>query len=206
MAIQNAAGDICVLCDDNERFVDGYETLILEAFRGLPDADVIAFGVTNKATRLAAKKQKIRYLNCLKIASCQIAFRRASILGKKIQFDPLMGAGSGNGCGEENKFLWDCLKQGLTLYYSPETIAVLHGNENSSTWFFGYDRPFFYQRGAATRHMMGLMPSVVYGIYYLLRKHALYRETISRGQAARELFRGILDNPIARQKQSGVIK
>lgn len=201
MAIQNSEGDICLICDDDEKMVQGYESLILETFARIPDADVIAFNVENKVTRLKAKQQKLGYLNCLKIASYQIAFRRKSILDKKIQFEPYMGAGSGNGGSEENKFLWDCLRSGLNIYYLPVTIAVLH--EKSSTWFFGYDKTFFYQRGAATRYMMGRLLSVFYGIYYLLRKRALYKEDIGTMQAAKELFRGIWNNPIAHQKRQG---
>ena len=197
MAIQNAEADICLLSDDDERFVDGYENIITEAFQSLPDADVIAFAVQNKVTRLKPQVQKLTYLNCLKIASYQIAFRRSSVLQKQVFFDPLMGAGSGNGCGEENKFLLDCLRSGMKLYYHPSVIAAIH--PQASTWFFGYDREFFYQRGGATRHMMGAIPSIFYGIYYLARKRSLYHSTISTGQAAVELFRGIRENPIGRQ-------
>lgn len=197
MAIRNAAGDICMLSDDDEQFVNGYEQIITETFRLLPDADVIAFDVQNKVTRLKPRVQRLKYLNCLKIASYQIAFRRSSVMQKQISFDPLMGAGSGNGCGEENKFLWDCLRNGLKIYYHPATIASV--DSKSSTWFFGYDREFFYQRGGATRHMMGAVPSIFYGIYYLIRKRGLYSATISTGQAATELFRGIFENPIGRQ-------
>lgn len=197
MAIQNAIGDICLLSDDDERFVDGYENIITEAFQSLPKADVIAFDVRNKVTRLKPQVQQLKYLNCLKIASYQIAFRRNSVLQKQVFFDPLMGAGSGNGCGEENKFLFDCLRSGLNIYYHPSTIASV--DSRSSTWFFGYGRDFFYQRGGATRHMMGAIPSIFYGIYYLIRKRNLYISTISTGQAAAELFRGIRENPIGRQ-------
>lgn len=199
MAIQNALGDICLLCDDDECLEDGYESLIVEAFECNPDADVIAFQVTNKKTRLKKKKQKLGYLDCLKLASYQIAFRRRAIVDKNIQFDPLMGAGSGNGGGEENKFLWDCLRCGLSIYYVPVTIAVLL--EKTSTWFFGYDRKFFYQRGAVTRYMMGIWLSVFYGIYYILRKRALYQDEISMLSASKALFQGILENPIACQKR-----
>ena len=198
MAIQNSLGDICLLCDDDEEMADNYESIILETFRNTPNADVIAFNIKNKETRLSNRKQKIGYLNCLKITSYQIAFRRTPVLARGIRFDPLMGAGSCNGGGEENKFLWDCLRNGLHVYYSPLIIATIL--EKSSTWFFGYDETFFYQRGAATRYMMGGLPSIFYGVYYLLRKRALYKETISTIQAAKKLFQGIAENPIAHQK------
>ncbi len=197
MAIQNAEGDICLLCDDDELFVPDYESLIINAFMTFSDADVIAFNIMNKETRLKPVVQRLSYLNTLKIASYQIAFRRQAVLNAGIWFDPFMGAGSGNGCGEENKFLLDCLRKGLKIYFHPATIAELRSE--SSTWFFGYDKTFFYQRGAATRRMMGAIPAVFYGIYYLIRKRNLYLPMISTRQAAAELFRGLWEDPIMRQ-------
>lgn len=107
-----------------------------------------------------------------------------------------MGAGSGNGCGEENKFLWDSLKNGLRIYYVPKIIASL--SQGDSSWFIAYDKTFFYQRGAATRYMMGFPLSVLYGIYYLVAKYMLYRRNISLLHAFVALFKGILKNPIGK--------
>ncbi len=197
MAIQHASGDICLLCDDDEQFIENYEELIEKAFCEFPDADIIAFDVQNKITRLKKYSKRLNKLDCLKIASFQIAFRRQAILDKNLKFDRFMGAGTGNGGSEENKFLWDCLDKGLTIYYQPVTIAALHSK--SSTWFFGYDSNFFYQRGAATRYMMGAGFSVIYGFYYLIAKHRQYCCDISMLLAARALFCGIWDNPIHKQ-------
>ena len=47
MAIENATADICMLCDDDEVFVEGYEQKILEAYKNLPQADVIIFKIIN---------------------------------------------------------------------------------------------------------------------------------------------------------------
>jgi len=197
MAIRNSNGDICLLSDDDEIFSKNYEKIILDSYLRLQDADIIAFDVANKVTRLSKKTQRIGYFNSLKLSSCQLSFKRASILKHNIWFDPFMGAGTGNGCGEENKFLLDCLKAKMKIYYVPATISVLDTKESS--WFSGYDREFFYQRGAATRRMMGLLPSVCYGVYYLLFKRELYTPTISMKNAVMELLHGIIENPIQKQ-------
>lgn len=197
MALKYAQGDICLLCDEDEFLADGYADVIKKAFEKLPDAAVIAFRVENKQTRLQPVVQRVGYLRSLKLASYQLAFRLEPIRKMGIQFDVLMGAGSGNGCGEENKFLWDCLRRRKKIYYVPECIGrVEHG---PSTWFFGYNRLFFYQRGAATRYMMGLFLATLYGFYYLAAKIPLYRSEISPILAAGALFRGIHENPIRRQ-------
>jgi|L827metagenome_2_1110789.scaffolds.fasta_scaffold00119_5 glycosyltransferase involved in cell wall biosynthesis len=197
MALRHASGDICLICDDDEVLRDGYDTIIFQAFKKLPDAAVIAFDVENKSTRLKPNIQRVGRLRALKLASYQLAIKNEQIMRANIGFDEYMGAGSGNGSGEENKFLWDCIRHKLNVYYVPETIGqVCHG---PSTWFFGYDRKFFYQRGASTRHMMGLIPSIFYGLYYLTAKHSMYGETLGFLSAARALFRGIYENPIQRQ-------
>lgn len=198
MALKYAQGDICVLCDDDEIFANNYKGKILKSFEKVRDADIIAFDVVNKETRLSRRVQKIGYLKSLRISSCQIAFRRESILKRGLSFDVYMGAGSGNGCGEENKFLIDALKNGLKIYYVPTQIAKLDGQD--STWFAGFDQNFFYQRGAATRYMLGYFPAVLYGIYYILVKRKMYRSSISAQEAWKELFAGIQDNAILHQK------
>lgn len=199
MAISNAVGDICLLCDDDELLCEAYEEIILSTFQKLPQADVIAFKISNQTCRLNGRIQKLSYFQLLKIKSWQIAFRRSSILSKSISFDELMGAGSGNGAQEENKFLIDCYKAKLSIYYAPFAIASVA--QKQSTWFYGFTEDFFYQRGGATRHMMGLHLSLLYALYYLLFKYPIYRADITMGKAFLSILKGILDNPIAHQKR-----
>ncbi len=199
MALREARADICLLADDDERFHPEYEERILRAFSELPDADVIAFDLENKQTRIKPETCRVGYLNSLKICSCQIALRRARILEKNLEFDPYMGSGSGNGCGEENKFLLDCLRTGLRIYYVPQTIASLE--TVGSEWFGGYDRKFFFQRGASTRYMLGLVPAALYGMYYILAKRGMYLQTISMKDAAIAMIAGMRDNTIMREKR-----
>lgn len=194
LAIHLSDRDICLLCDDDEVFEEDYESIVLESFEKMRDADIIAFDVSHKKTRLKSEIQRIRWLKSLKLSSVQLAFRRKSVIERMCFFDSHMGAGSGNGCGEENKFLWDCLKKGLTIYYVPRTIAGLLTKD--STWFSVYDKNFFYQRGAATRYMMGITLAFLYGIYYLIVKHSIYKKDISLICAANALFKGICVNPI----------
>ena len=52
MALKYAVGEICILCDNDEIFEDNYETVICKAFERLPDADIIAFSIENKITKL----------------------------------------------------------------------------------------------------------------------------------------------------------
>ena len=41
MALKNAEADICILCDNDVEYVDGYEDIILKEFKDNPEADII---------------------------------------------------------------------------------------------------------------------------------------------------------------------
>lgn len=198
MAIENAQGEICLLCDDDEMFVENYENLILNAFRELPSADIIAFNIANHPCSLVPRIKRLRRLESLKVSSCQIAFKRDRIYNSSVRFDCFMGAGSGNGGGEEVKFLLDCINSGLNIYYMPVEIAAL--SQAESTWFFGFNRTFFYQRGIATRYMLGFLLSFLYAFYYILFKRKMYIKEISTRTALFETMRGIINNDIHWQK------
>lgn len=201
-AIDNAMAEICLLCDDDEIFADGYEAIIKESFRKLPDADIIGFNVDGKETRLEQKVQRINKWKSLRLSSVQLAFRRESIEKYGLRFDVHLGSGSGNGPGEENKFLLDALRKGLNVYYVPKTIARLRdGNlqADTSNWFSGFDQTFFYQRGGSTRYMLGLPVSVAYGFYYLYAKRKFYYPNLTTREAAAALFAGILENRVSKQ-------
>lgn len=113
----------------------------------------------------------------MKVSSWQISFRRARILDAGVRFDELMGAGTGNGAEEELKFLTDCEKAGLRIYYVPALIASVAQTE--STWFHGYTETFFENRGATTRYILGSCLAALYAVYFVIRKRSLYRDSIS---------------------------
>ena len=199
MAIENAKAEYCLLCDDDELFELDYYEKICAGFEGLPDADIIVFRINNQPCKLPVGIYKLKYLQCLNVASWQIAFRRESIVNSGVRFCVHMGAGSGNGCGEENKFLLDAMKKGLKIYHYPEEVASV--KQEVSTWFKGYDRKFFYQRGCATRHMLGLPVSAAYAVYYAVFKRNMYSKEISMSTALYEMLKGIINNDISKEEK-----
>ena len=58
MAIANANGDFCLICDDDERFFPTYVQDIIKAFQDLPQADVIAFQVQRSPSKLYHERIK----------------------------------------------------------------------------------------------------------------------------------------------------
>ena len=199
LAIQHAEGDVCLLCDDDEKLDSDYRDTILDAYRKLPDADIICFRIANQPSRLKQKTQRLTIWTAMRIASWQITFRRESIINSGIRFDENMGAGTGNGGGEEVKFLRDCIRAGLKAYYVPNSIGTVAQTE--STWFKGFDRDFFYRRGVTNRYMLGLPMAILYAIYYSYVKRNLYKSYVTPWQSFRYTLDGILANDISKQKK-----
>lgn len=204
LAIQHAVGDVCLLCDDDEQLDSSYEKIILNAYEALPDADIICFRISNQPSRLTQKTQRLTKWTAMRIASWQITFRRESILKSGIRFDEDMGAGTGNGGGEEVKFLRDCIKAGLKSYYVPKSIGTVA--QTDSTWFKGFDRDFFYKRGITNRYMLGLPVSILYAAYYTMVKRDLYKEYVTPWQSFKYTLDGIIANDIVKQKKRRVKK
>lgn len=199
LAIQHAVGDVCLLCDDDEQLDSAYEKVILKAYEALPDADIICFRISNQPSHLKQETQRLTKWTAMRIASWQITFRREAILKSGIRFDEDMGAGTGNGGGEEVKFLRDCIESGLKAYYVPKSIGTVAQTE--STWFQGFDRDFFYKRGITNRYMLGLPVSVLYAVYYTLVKRDLYKEYVTPWQSFKYTVDGIIANDIGRKKK-----
>lgn len=199
MAIKNSNADICLLCDDDEVFEDGYEQKILKAYKAIQDADIIALKMKDMPSHFPDKVKRLGTLDLFHISSWQISFRRNSILKKGVLFDELLGAGTGNGAEEELKFLTNCKKAGMKIYYVPITIAT--AAQKKSTWFSGFDEKFFENRGASTRYILGFFPASLYALYYVFTKRDLYKKYISIHSALKSTFRGILHNKITKQKR-----
>lgn len=192
MAIQNSKADICLIADNDEIFDDDVEEKILKAYKELPRADIIVFNLHNKQTKLKNKIYKLKRLECLRVCSLQITFRRKSIAYNNLKFDIKLGAGTGNGAGEENKFLLDAYDKGLKIYHYPINIARMVDNE--STWFNGYDEEYFYKHGMTIRYILGFWLSCLYALYFLVFKYDLYKRGISIFGAAKSMLYGIFKN------------
>jgi len=153
LALHLAQGDVCILCDDDEVLDDDYASKILSAFELNPKADIICFAIKGTKKKFFKNRKTIGFLSALKISSWQIAFRREKIVSNKIFFDETVGSGVSRAGGEENIFLYSCLKHNLRIIYLPVYIGTMHAGP--SQWFKGFNEQYFFERGVATRKMMG---------------------------------------------------
>jgi glycosyltransferase involved in cell wall biosynthesis len=197
MAIAVSDADVCLLCDDDEVFAPDYAGKILDAYEKLPEADVIIFKMIGRPSAFPDRIMELKLPAIMHVSSWQISFRRENLLRSGVRFDELMGAGTGNGAEEELKFLTDCRKAGLRIFYVPAEIASVAQTE--STWFKGFDETFFYNRGATTRYILGWPMAMAYGLYYVLRKKDMYASNIAPAKAMMAILKGIRDNKISKE-------
>ncbi len=189
MAIRYAIGDICLICDDDEILYNNYTELIIRTFEESLDTDVLAFQINDAGKTYPKSKKRIGYLGALKLASWQLAFKRDSVCKNNIQFDTSLGSGVSKAGGEENKFVYDCLRNKLKVMFIPVTIGRMI--EGESQWFHGFTDEFFYDRGIMTTKLMGKSMATLYAVYYLIRKWPLYRKDVNLKTATISLFNGI---------------
>lgn len=150
-ALLRSTADICLLADDDTVFVEGYEELILNAFKKYPSADIIIFNIhtsENERRYVVKKKMNINRLNCGKFGAVRIAFKRSKIIKNSISFNQLFGGGAMFTAGEDTIFLEECLKKGLKAIAVPDYILTLKDSRPSS-WFEGYNDKFFEDMGSS---------------------------------------------------------
>lgn len=195
MALLNSWGDICLIADDDERFADNYEEIIIKAFNEL-DSDVIVLGFhyTNRLRNNFTKRTKINWLNFLKVCSVQISFKRDAIMTNSIWFAENMGSGSGNGSGEENKFISDCLKKQLIIYAEPSDIAEIDYNVEGSKWFKGYDKNYFVKKGWSIKQSIGIIGASLFSVVMCIRRASLIKNDINPIKAFIYMIKGVFSN------------
>ncbi len=198
LAISKSQADICIICDDDEIFNEGYEKAVSSAYDALPDADIIIFDMVDRPLKWGNSIKRLGYIDLMSVSSWQITFRREKLLASGVLFDENMGAGSGNGAEEEFRFLTQCRKAKLRIYHYPFRLASVA--QTQSTWFKGFDEEFFVNRGNTTRYIMGLPLSVLYAAYYAFAKRKQL-SGMSMSRAFSYTVKGIKENRLTKLKK-----
>ena len=105
-------------------------------------------------------------------------------------FNELLGAGAKYSMGEENDFLFKCLKKGLKIKYIPIKIADLYIGESS--WFNGYNDKYFIDRGASFTSMSKRFSNILI-VQFAIRKRKLYKDKMSVIKAIKLMLCGKKD-------------
>ena len=151
LALQAAEGDILLFADDDITYCDADLAPVAEAFRKLPQADVIFFAIdmTREGKVFDPRRHKTKRLhlwNSLRYGACRMAIRREAVVKHGLSFSTLFGGGCIYCSGEDTIFICRCLKAGLKLYSCDYVLGACA--KDRSTWFTGFDDKYFYDRGA----------------------------------------------------------
>lgn len=151
LAILNSREDILLFADDDIRYYEGALQGVKDAFRELPDADVIFFGIDMTKNgevfdKRRNSKKRLHLWNSLKYGAARMAVRREAIVKHSLSFSTLFGGGCIYGSGEDTIFIRDCFRAGLRVYSHSLVLGACA--KDSSTWFKGFDEKFFFDKGA----------------------------------------------------------
>lgn len=189
-ALREATGDICMLADDDMIYEDGFYEPVLAVFEKNANMSVVRFRLTGIEVPYKSYSTKacgMGYLRSMKTSSVEVAFRLKHIKKEEIWFNERIGAGTRFKMGEENVFLFQCLRSGLKMMFAPVTIARLHlGN---SSWFDGYNEGYFISLGAEYAAMETKFTSL-FMLQFIIRKRKLYLKTISIKDAFKNMKMG----------------
>lgn len=166
IALTYSTADIIVFADDDQRFIDGYEKIILDAFNDNPDADAIKFynESANPERPLSFKRPKsfckATKKSLMSAGVNGLAIKREFLLKNNIFFNINVGSGTEIFCGEDSVFYNELIKRKATMYLSPVLLSYI--NQQESSWFKGYTQQFFNSCGYVYALVYGeLAPLVI---------------------------------------------
>jgi len=196
MAIQNAWGDLCLICDDDELLDDDYADKISEVFEKHTTNPCILFIIERKdlphGKKHPQKAKVVGFKQILQSSSVQVVFRREHIIKSGVLFDVMLGSGSGNGGGEDNKFLLDIKSRGLSVFYVPVQIgAVLPGE---SKWFDGFTKQNMLNRGWTSRRSLGFIKGLLFVAQFGVKHYKSYKNEMSLTKAYSYMLKGFFEN------------
>jgi len=152
-ALRMATADICLIADDDNRYLPQHIDTILNSWKENLDADMITFQAQDY------QGAPLHPYPAPYVCSVEITFRRESVLAKGLKFDERFGLGSPLLCaGEEEVFMADARRAGLTVRYVPQVIVKTEGNTTGIS-LIGNSR-LQITKGATFRYVYGTCSAV----------------------------------------------
>ena len=176
-SLMRADGDICLFADEDMRYYDDYAQIVKRAFEERPDADAIVFNIDIKGPNMGSRRnvasKRVRWFNALSYGASRLAVKTDSVKRENIMFHRCFGGGTMFSCGEDTLFIVDMLKHKLKIYTYPATIAQV--DQNTSTWFSGYNKKYLYDKGVLFRAISKRWCSLLC-LQALIRHSQMYKE------------------------------
>lgn len=154
MGIANALGAICLVADDDVRYVKGFEVGIQAAFAKAKKAAVITFQVQDETGNLYRDYPAIEQhtkKTVFTVNGVVIAFRTEDIRLKELGYDSLFGLGATFETADEYVFMCDVLKAGLIARFEP--LVILTHPAFNSGMASGSDRIIFARAALKQKYL-----------------------------------------------------
>ena len=191
LALEAAEAEILLFADDDIVYYDSDLQPVIEAFRELPDADVIFFAIDMTKNgqvfdKRRHKTKRLHFYNCLRYGACRMAIRREAVEKYRLRFSTLFGGGSLYGSGEDTLFILDCLRAGLKLYSHEYVLGACA--KDSSSWFTGFNEKYCFDQGAL---MACAFPKVKHLMKWYFGRKIKKRSGMKLRRVMQEMDRGI---------------
>lgn len=176
-SLLRADGDISLFADEDIIYEDGYAETVLAEFEKHPEADMLVFNVQAAEGRETYHTEafgRVRWYNCGRYPTYSFAAKTEKLHKKNITFSQLFGGGAKYCAGEDSLFIAECIRKGLKVYKVPVLIGRENGRE--STWFKGFDRKFFFDRGVLYSHLYGKLAHLMAFRFVYIKKGEMCRE------------------------------
>lgn len=150
LALLYSNAEIVLFSDDDLRYIDDLENVILTEFQNHVDADIIIFNLETigeyRKQRIYDKGHKCGIFEKMPWGACRIACRSDSLKKKNLWFSTLFGGGCIFSSGEDSLWLKQAKKQHMNIYVSDKIIGSV--SFENSTWFHGFTEKVYYGKGA----------------------------------------------------------
>lgn len=158
--LELASGEVLLFADDDLQYEEDFLQTINDAFTKFEKAEMIIFGIQHAINgqvfrNRIPKTGRVPFLKALRYGTCAIAIRREAVLKNNLHFSELFGGGCLYSYGEDTDFIVQCFKKHLKIYSYHKVIATT--NKDTSTCYTGYGEKYFFDKGALSRHSLGLM-------------------------------------------------
>lgn len=161
IALLAADAEILLFADDDVVYNDDMPESVTQAFRDIPDADVIIFSMDilrngQITEHRHLQKKRRRLWNSLRFGTYTIAIRREALLQKNITFHQCFGGGCMYSAGEDTLFIRACFREKLHVYSHSYVLGTCC--KDTSSWFTGYNEKYFFDKGVLVRHLFPRAP------------------------------------------------
>lgn len=193
--LELANEEICIFADNDTKFVNNYENIILNAYEKNPEADGILFYVENTNKNREKNKKignkKINKLDIMRARIYELTLKKETInkiKEKGIKFDTNIGPGTKILKGEETVFLAELVNNNFKLYSVNQKIGTVR--HNNSSWFTGYNEKYLQDQGVIFYKVFPKYYKIII-LRYVIRKYKLYKNNLNIFKAYKEMIYGI---------------